>query len=205
MLGREGGDARIIAGGQSLMAMLNMRLAKPKTLIDIMRLAGARAYRAQGGTVRSARASARQRCWNGPTLAATCRWSRWRCRGPVTSRRGAGAPSADRSRMPIPAPNCRWCCWRSAARCICAAPGGAGVWRQGLLRRHDGDAARRRRIDRSRVVSAMQASAALSAKWRGVMAILRSSPALRCATDEGVRLAVGGVADMPVSAGVSAA
>ncbi|HXN66848.1 MAG TPA: FAD binding domain-containing protein [Bradyrhizobium sp.] len=38
VLGREGGDARIIAGGQSLMAMLNMRLAKPRTLIDIMRL-----------------------------------------------------------------------------------------------------------------------------------------------------------------------
>ncbi|HLX16950.1 MAG TPA: FAD binding domain-containing protein [Bradyrhizobium sp.] len=37
-LGREGGDARIIAGGQSLMPMLNMRLAKPKTLIDIMHL-----------------------------------------------------------------------------------------------------------------------------------------------------------------------
>ena len=39
VLGREGGDARIIAGGQSLMAMLNMRLARPRTLIDIMRLA----------------------------------------------------------------------------------------------------------------------------------------------------------------------
>lgn len=38
ILAREGGDARIIAGGQSLMAMLNMRLARPKTLIDIMRL-----------------------------------------------------------------------------------------------------------------------------------------------------------------------
>ncbi|CAN5415093.1 FAD binding domain-containing protein [soil metagenome] len=37
-LGKEGGDARIMAGGQSLMAMLNMRLAKPKTLIDIMRV-----------------------------------------------------------------------------------------------------------------------------------------------------------------------
>lgn len=37
-LAREGGDARVIAGGQSLMPMLNMRLAKPKTLIDIMRL-----------------------------------------------------------------------------------------------------------------------------------------------------------------------
>ena len=37
-LGRDGGDARIIAGGQSLMPMLNMRLAKPRVLIDIMRL-----------------------------------------------------------------------------------------------------------------------------------------------------------------------
>lgn len=38
VLASDGGDARIIAGGQSLMAMLNMRLAKPKVLIDIMRL-----------------------------------------------------------------------------------------------------------------------------------------------------------------------
>ncbi len=33
-----GSDARIMAGGQSPMAMLNMRLARPKVLIDIMRL-----------------------------------------------------------------------------------------------------------------------------------------------------------------------
>lgn len=33
-----GGDARIIAGGQSLVPMLNMRLARPCVLIDIMRL-----------------------------------------------------------------------------------------------------------------------------------------------------------------------
>jgi 2-furoyl-CoA dehydrogenase FAD binding subunit len=38
VLRSEGGDARIIAGGQSLMPMLNMRLAKPRILVDIMRL-----------------------------------------------------------------------------------------------------------------------------------------------------------------------
>lgn len=38
VLAREGGDARVIAGGQSLMPMLNMRLAKPRVLVDIMRL-----------------------------------------------------------------------------------------------------------------------------------------------------------------------
>ena len=38
VLALEGSDAQIIAGGQSLMPMLNTRLAKPKVLIDIMRL-----------------------------------------------------------------------------------------------------------------------------------------------------------------------
>lgn len=37
-LARHGGEARIIAGGQSLMPMLNMRLARPQVLIDIMHL-----------------------------------------------------------------------------------------------------------------------------------------------------------------------
>ena len=39
-LARHGADARIIAGGQSLLPMLNMRLAKPAVLIDIMDIAG---------------------------------------------------------------------------------------------------------------------------------------------------------------------
>ena len=36
-LARLGEDARILAGGQSLMAVLNMRLAQPKRLVDISR------------------------------------------------------------------------------------------------------------------------------------------------------------------------
>ena len=51
VLRREGGDARIIAGGQSLMPMLNMRLAKPKTLIDIMRLPELARIDRKGGNV----------------------------------------------------------------------------------------------------------------------------------------------------------
>lgn len=38
-LAQAGEDARILAGGQSLMAMLNMRLAQPAQLIDISRVA----------------------------------------------------------------------------------------------------------------------------------------------------------------------
>lgn len=39
LLARHGEDARILAGGQSLMAVLNMRLAQPRLLIDISRSA----------------------------------------------------------------------------------------------------------------------------------------------------------------------
>jgi 2-furoyl-CoA dehydrogenase FAD binding subunit len=39
VLAQAGEDARVLAGGQSLMAMLNMRLAQPAQLIDISRLA----------------------------------------------------------------------------------------------------------------------------------------------------------------------
>jgi 2-furoyl-CoA dehydrogenase FAD binding subunit len=37
LLGEYGEDARVLAGGQSLMAMLNMRLVQPRVLIDITR------------------------------------------------------------------------------------------------------------------------------------------------------------------------
>jgi 2-furoyl-CoA dehydrogenase FAD binding subunit len=38
LLGEYGDDARILAGGQSLMAMMNLRLADPAVLIDIARI-----------------------------------------------------------------------------------------------------------------------------------------------------------------------
>jgi len=38
-LARAAGEARVIAGGQSLVAMMNLRIASPGLLIDIARLA----------------------------------------------------------------------------------------------------------------------------------------------------------------------
>ena len=35
LLAEHGDEARVIAGGQSLMAMLNMRLVRPSILVDI--------------------------------------------------------------------------------------------------------------------------------------------------------------------------
>ncbi|MDB5512705.1 MAG: molybdopterin dehydrogenase FAD-binding [Enterovirga sp.] len=49
VLAREGGDARILAGGQSLLPMLNMRLARPATLVDVMRITALRRLDARDG------------------------------------------------------------------------------------------------------------------------------------------------------------
>ena len=51
VLGQEGSDARVIAGGQSLMPMLNMRLAKPKVLIYIMHLPELARIESKGGAI----------------------------------------------------------------------------------------------------------------------------------------------------------
>ncbi|CAM5513206.1 Carbon monoxide dehydrogenase medium chain OS=Afipia felis OX=1035 GN=cutM_1 PE=4 SV=1 [Afipia felis] len=48
----DGGDARIIAGGQSLMPMLAMRLARPRLLIDIMHVEALRRIDDDGKTLR---------------------------------------------------------------------------------------------------------------------------------------------------------
>ena len=50
-LSRHGEDARILAGGQSLIAMLSMRLAQPQVLIDISRIAVAEPVRIQDGAL----------------------------------------------------------------------------------------------------------------------------------------------------------
>ncbi len=50
-LQRYGDDARILAGGQSLMAMLNLRLTSPSVLIDISGLEDLRSIRMDGDTI----------------------------------------------------------------------------------------------------------------------------------------------------------
>lgn len=52
LLDRHGEGARILAGGQSLMPTLNMRLSQPEILIDINRLATLKGISEQGGRVR---------------------------------------------------------------------------------------------------------------------------------------------------------
>jgi carbon-monoxide dehydrogenase medium subunit len=52
LLAELGDDAKLIAGGQSLVAMMNFRLARPAALVDISRLAELRYVRADGDGMR---------------------------------------------------------------------------------------------------------------------------------------------------------
>jgi CO/xanthine dehydrogenase FAD-binding subunit len=49
VLGQHGGDAKLLAGGQSLVPMMSMRLARPSLLVDIHRLAELQGIREDEG------------------------------------------------------------------------------------------------------------------------------------------------------------
>ena len=80
-LSQGGSEARVIAGGQSLVPMLNMRLARPALLVDIMRLEALRRIETSGDEI-SVGAGVRQaelETWTSlgrdlPLLAAVFPW-----------------------------------------------------------------------------------------------------------------------------------
>lgn len=51
-LAREGGEAKVLAGGQSLVPMLNFRMAHPSALIDINQIPGLSEIKSESGAVR---------------------------------------------------------------------------------------------------------------------------------------------------------
>ena len=65
-----GGDARILAGGQSLIAMLNFRLAEPRVLVDIARLEALSYLRADGDRLEVGAAATQAELMAWPGLAA---------------------------------------------------------------------------------------------------------------------------------------
>jgi len=198
LLGREGGDARIIAGGQSLMPMLNMRLARPKTLIDIMRLGELARIERKGGNV-TVGAGVRQAtllAWPElgealPLVAQALPWTghvQTRSRGTVCGSIAHADPSAE---LPL---------------VLCALGGEV----------HLRNSKRRRRVPAKDFFAGMMATnraddemiEAVSfpanqgrcafrevARRHGDFAIVACAAV---ATKDGVRLVVGGVADMPM-------
>jgi 2-furoyl-CoA dehydrogenase FAD binding subunit len=199
VLAHEGGDARIIAGGQSLMAMLNMRLAKPRTLVDIMHL-GELARIETGAATITVGAAIRQASlqqWPDlgrhlPLAALALPWTghaQTRSRGTVCGSIAHADPSAE---LPL----------------VLQALGGAV---------HLRSAKKRRRVAAKDFFTGMMATAradeelieAVSfpvisgrcafrevARRHGDFAIVACAAV---ATNAGVRLAVGGVADVPVA------
>ena len=70
VLAAEGGEAAVIAGGQTLVPLLSMRMARPKVVLDIMRIAELAGIAVEGAAIRVG-ASVRQAellAW--PDLAA---------------------------------------------------------------------------------------------------------------------------------------
>ncbi|HUN50424.1 MAG TPA: FAD binding domain-containing protein [Candidatus Sulfotelmatobacter sp.] len=104
-LAQAGSDARILAGGQSLLPMLNMRLARPGVVVDIMGVADWRNVRDDGKTLRIGaavrQAALEQRpdlAQRQPLLAAALPWVghvQTRSRGTVCGSIAHADPSAE--------------------------------------------------------------------------------------------------------------
>ena len=103
VLSDEGEGAKVLAGGQSLLPLLSMRLAAPATLVDINRVPGLDTVEATGDGVtvgalvrhntaarRTAPPPGSSRCWPG------------RRRTSPTRRSATGAPPSAPSRTPTP-------------------------------------------------------------------------------------------------------
>ena len=104
-LAEYGNDARVIAGGQTLMPMLSMRLVRPKVVVDIMHLSALRGIETNGNTIRIGAAvrQAELLAWPDlaehlPLLDAALPWvghAQTRSRGTVCGSAAHADPSAE--------------------------------------------------------------------------------------------------------------
>ncbi len=105
LLANEGAEARILAGGQSLVPMLSMRLTRPKIVIDIMRLPGLVSIDMDGNDLRVGCGvrQAQLLAWTElaarqPLLAAALPWvghAQTRSRGTICGSIAQADPSAE--------------------------------------------------------------------------------------------------------------
>ena len=104
-LAETGNEARVLAGGQSLLPMLSMRLARPKVVVDIMHLPELRKIANDGDNIRIGAAvrQAELMAWpalaqSQPLLAAALPWighAQTRSRGTVCGSIAHADPSAE--------------------------------------------------------------------------------------------------------------
>jgi CO/xanthine dehydrogenase FAD-binding subunit len=68
VLGRYGGEARVLAGGQSLVPMMNFRLAQPRALVDLNRIPGLAFIEEEGEMVRIGSMTRQRRLESDPLI-----------------------------------------------------------------------------------------------------------------------------------------
>ena len=142
-----GDDVRIIAGGQTLVPLMAMRLARPKRLIDIARIPELAFVRDEGSAVVDRR--------DHPPMRARARRHRPRqgtrcsprsCRSSVMPRSGRGEPWAARSPTRDPAAEIALAAVTLAATLVYReGDNGGRMCRRGFLHRADDDGAARGR------------------------------------------------------------
>ena len=70
LLARHGSDARLIAGGQSLVPLMNLRMATPALLIDLNRVEGLAGIRLDGAWLRVGAMTRQKQLMSDPLIAA---------------------------------------------------------------------------------------------------------------------------------------
>ena len=174
LLAEYGDDARILAGGQSLIA--DAQSAADRAGGADRHLADRRAWRHQGSRRHHRdrrRGDTEQVDGLAASLRKSCRWLRRRCRSSAIFRPATGGRSVARSRTPIRARKFRW-----RSRCSAVRSGVAFQTRRtragrgGISAGHADHGARARRIDRGGAVSGDGGRASGFAKWRAATATL---------------------------------
>ncbi|MGH2945158.1 MAG: FAD binding domain-containing protein [Solirubrobacteraceae bacterium] len=69
---RSGEEAKLLAGGQSLVPLLNMRFVHPRVLVDITRIAGLRSIARVNGTLRIGATATQREAEISPAVADAC-------------------------------------------------------------------------------------------------------------------------------------
>ena len=199
LLAEHGDDARVLAGGQTLLAMLNLRVVEPAVLVDITRIPELDVIREVDGKIEVGAAVTQNRlmAWPAlakklPLLAAALPFVghfQTRNKGTVC---GSIAHADPTSEIPLSLAVLEGevvLRSRRGTRVLAAERIPAG---------HAGHRARGRRADHRRSLSGRDRAASRFAKWRAGMATSPSSPSPRSPRrQDSIRIGVAGMAERP--------
>ena len=121
MLHEDGEDAKLLAGGHSLLPLMKLRLAAPTLLVDLRQVPGLHGIQRDNG---GWRIGAMTRHADLAGHAGARAWRRARRRRSPTSRCATAARSAARSRTATRPRTCPRCCSRSTGAVTRAGPNG---------------------------------------------------------------------------------